>query len=82
MTGKRWFVMTLTTLYHLTGYAQGGTVPLVTDKTPKTGYVEGRSVMEFIVIFMILIVGLMGLDVAALNWGSDSRDMLPDDHAR
>jgi hypothetical protein len=38
--------------------------------------------MEFIVIFMILIVGLMGLDVAALNWGSDSRDMLPDDHTR
>jgi hypothetical protein len=38
--------------------------------------------MEAIVILMILIVGLMGLDVAALNWGSDSRGSLPDDHAR
>jgi hypothetical protein len=38
--------------------------------------------MEFIVIFAIVIVGLMGLDVAALNWGADSRGSLPDDHAR
>lgn len=38
--------------------------------------------MEAIIMFMILIVGLMGLDVAALNWGSDTRDSLPDDHAR
>jgi hypothetical protein len=38
--------------------------------------------MEFIVIFAIIIVGLMGLDVAALNWGADSRGSLPDDHAR
>ena len=38
--------------------------------------------MEVIVIFIVLIVGLMGLDVAALNWGSDSRGSLPDDHAR
>ena len=38
--------------------------------------------MEFIVMFMILIVGLMGLDLAAVNRGSDSRDVIPDDHAR
>jgi hypothetical protein len=38
--------------------------------------------MEFIVIVAIIIVGLMGLDVAALNWGTDSRGSLPDDHAR
>jgi hypothetical protein len=38
--------------------------------------------MEFIIMFAILIAGLMGLDVAALNWGTDSRDGLPDDHAR
>ena len=38
--------------------------------------------MEAIVMFSILIVGLMGLDVAALNWGAVSRDSLPDDHAR
>jgi hypothetical protein len=38
--------------------------------------------MEFIIMFTILILGLMGLDVAALNWGADSRDCLPDDHTR
>ena len=38
--------------------------------------------MEFVVMFTILIIGLMGLDVAALNWGADSRDSLPDDHTR
>jgi hypothetical protein len=38
--------------------------------------------MEFIVVLAILIVGLMGLDAAALNWGADSRGSLPDDHAR
>ncbi len=38
--------------------------------------------MEFIIMFAILIAGLMSLDVAALNWGTDSRDILPDDHTR
>jgi len=38
--------------------------------------------MEFIVMLTILIAGLMSLDVAALNWGADSRDRLPDDHVR
>jgi hypothetical protein len=38
--------------------------------------------MEIILVIMILIVGLMGLDVAALQWGADSRGSLPDDHAR
>jgi len=38
--------------------------------------------MEIIVMFSILVIGLMGLDVAALNWGADSRGSLPDDHAR
>jgi hypothetical protein len=38
--------------------------------------------MEAIVMFVILIVALMGLDVAALTWGADSRGTLPDDHAR
>ena len=38
--------------------------------------------MEFIITIAILIAGLMSLDVAALNWGADSRDSLPDDHAR
>jgi hypothetical protein len=38
--------------------------------------------MEFIVMITILIAGLVGFDVAALNWGTDSRGTLPDDHAR
>lgn len=38
--------------------------------------------MEFIIMLTILIAGLMSLDVAALNWGADSRDTLPDDHVR
>jgi hypothetical protein len=38
--------------------------------------------MELIIMFAILVVGLMGLDVAALNWGADSRDGMPDDHVR
>lgn len=38
--------------------------------------------MELIVMLTVLVAGLMGLDVAALNWGADSRDSLPDDHAR
>jgi hypothetical protein len=38
--------------------------------------------MEFIIMFAILIAGLMAVDVAALNWGADSRDGMPDDHVR
>ena len=38
--------------------------------------------MEFIIMLTILIAGLMSLDVAALNWGADSRDSLPDTHVR
>jgi hypothetical protein len=38
--------------------------------------------MEAIVFFMILIIGLAGLDVAALKWGADSRNSLPDTHTR
>jgi hypothetical protein len=38
--------------------------------------------MEFIIMLTILIAGLMGLDIAAMNWGTDSRDALPDDHVR
>lgn len=38
--------------------------------------------MEAIVTLLALIVGLMALDLAALRWGADSRDALPDDHRR
>ncbi len=38
--------------------------------------------MEFIVFVLILVIGLMALDAAALRWGADSRGTIPDDHAR
>ena len=38
--------------------------------------------MEAIVMFMVLIIGLVALDAAALKWGADSRRGIPDDHAR
>jgi hypothetical protein len=38
--------------------------------------------MEAIVMFLAVIIGLIGLDLAALNWGADSRGLLPDDHQR
>ena len=38
--------------------------------------------MEAIVMFLAVIVGLIGLDLAALRWGVDSRGSLQDDHHR
>ncbi len=38
--------------------------------------------MSIVVIIALLIIGLGALDAAALAWGQDSRDQLPDDHRR
>jgi hypothetical protein len=38
--------------------------------------------MEAIVVLLTLIAGLAAFDVAALRWGADSRELLPDDHHR
>ncbi len=38
--------------------------------------------MEALVVFLAVVVSLLGLDVAALRWGVDSRSPLPDDHRR
>ena len=38
--------------------------------------------MSILVIIALLIVLLGALDAAALAWGADSRDQLPDDHRR
>jgi len=38
--------------------------------------------MPVFVIIAIIIIGLGALDAAALAWGADSRDQLPDDHRR
>jgi hypothetical protein len=34
------------------------------------------------VIIALIIIGLGALDAAALAWGADSRDEIPDDHRR
>ena len=38
--------------------------------------------MPVFVIIAIIIIGLGALDAAAMAWGADSRDELPDDHRR
>ena len=38
--------------------------------------------MDVIVVLFVLVIGLIGLDVASLRWGVDSRDRVPDDHRR
>ena len=38
--------------------------------------------MEAIVMFLVLIVGLVALDVAAFRLGADSRPGMTDDHTR
>lgn len=38
--------------------------------------------MEAIIVLFVIILGLIGLDVAAVIRGADSRDPLPDTHTR
>ena len=38
--------------------------------------------MDALITFAVIIVGLLGLDVASAIWGADSRDTIGDDHAR
>ncbi len=38
--------------------------------------------MEAIVAFALLVIGLIGFDAAAIAYGADSRDQMPDDHRR
>jgi hypothetical protein len=38
--------------------------------------------MGVFIIIALLVLGLGAFDVAALAWGQDSRDQLPDDHRR
>ena len=38
--------------------------------------------MEAIVMFVVLVIGLAALGLASINLGVDSRDQLPDTHAR
>ena len=38
--------------------------------------------MSILAIIALLIILLAAMDAAALTWGADSRDQLPDDHRR
>jgi len=38
--------------------------------------------MEAFLMFLILIIGLSTVAIAALVWGADSRGTISDDHAR
>ena len=38
--------------------------------------------MEIFLAFAILVVGLIGFDAAAMAFGADSREQMPDDHRR
>jgi hypothetical protein len=38
--------------------------------------------MEAIVMFVVLVLGFVAIDLGSILWGQDSRDQLPDTHAR
>jgi hypothetical protein len=38
--------------------------------------------MEATILFLVMIIGLVAFDVAAITWGVDSREPYRDDHAR
>lgn len=38
--------------------------------------------MDALFALFIVVAGLVGLDLAAVNWGTDSRDSMADDHVR
>ena len=38
--------------------------------------------MSIFIIIALVIIGLSAFDAAAMAWGEDSRDKLPDDHRR
>ncbi len=38
--------------------------------------------MEALVMVLVIVISLVLLDAAAITWGADTRDTLPDDHRR
>ena len=38
--------------------------------------------MEALLLLTMIVAVLIGLGLAAVTWGVDSRDLVPDDHAR
>jgi hypothetical protein len=49
-----------------------------------TGYGTNRKEpdMEAVLALLAILAGLIGLDIAAVLWGADSRPGMTDDHAR
>lgn len=41
-----------------------------------------ESPMDALITLIAILIGLVGLDLAALAWGADSRESIGDDHAR
>ena len=38
--------------------------------------------MDALIALVAILVALVGLDLAAITWGADSREQMRDDHAR
>ena len=38
--------------------------------------------MDALIALIAMLVALVGLDLAAVTWGADSRECIGDDHAR
>ena len=38
--------------------------------------------MEILIFFLVLVIGFIALDFGSSLWGADSRDQIPDTHAR
>jgi hypothetical protein len=38
--------------------------------------------MDALITLFVIVVGLVGLDLAAVSWGVDTRESMRDDHAR
>lgn len=38
--------------------------------------------MDAMTLIFVMIIGLVALGGAALNWGADTREQYPDDHIR
>jgi nitrogen fixation-related uncharacterized protein len=38
--------------------------------------------MDVLSALLVVVIGLVGLDLAAITWGVDSRESIGDDHVR
>jgi hypothetical protein len=68
----------ITTLDHLTGYAQPAIVKLVTITKEHSGYPDRKATMEALVLFLTLIVLLATLDMGGTGRHADRPDPWPD----